>query len=81
MYFASQIDKTPTLPAGIGKLTSLQTLPQFMVTEESGYARLIELKDLNQLDGLLCIVNLQKLVHSKHEAKEANLRSKKNITY
>ncbi|RVW64614.1 Disease resistance protein RGA2 [Vitis vinifera] len=53
------------MPRGIGKLTLLQSLPLFVVGNETGRLRnhkigsLIELESLNHLRGGLCISNLQ----------------------
>uniref|UniRef100_F6HR66 Disease resistance protein RGA3 n=1 Tax=Vitis vinifera TaxID=29760 RepID=F6HR66_VITVI len=53
------------MPRGIGKLTLLQSLPLFVVGNETGWLRnhkigsLIELESLNHLRGGLCISNLQ----------------------
>uniref|UniRef100_F6H4R5 Disease resistance protein RGA4 n=1 Tax=Vitis vinifera TaxID=29760 RepID=F6H4R5_VITVI len=53
------------MPHGIGKLTLLQSLPLFVVGNETGWLRnhkigsLSELKGLNQLRGGLCVSDLQ----------------------
>ncbi|GKV37137.1 hypothetical protein SLEP1_g45197 [Rubroshorea leprosula] len=61
------------VPSSVGKLTSLQTLPLFVVGREKG-RRIEELKSLNQLRGKLKICKLELL--SQSEAKEARLEDK-----
>ncbi|KAL2230303.1 putative disease resistance protein RGA3 [Sesamum indicum] len=65
------------LPLGIGKLTSLQTLPYFQVGHERGRT-IIELGSLKNLKGTLEIHNLEK-VCDKEDAKSAHLFQKPNI--
>ncbi|GLT65443.1 hypothetical protein SLA2020_378750 [Shorea laevis] len=60
-------------PSSIGKLTSLQTLPLFVVGTEKGW-RIEELKSLNQLRGKLKICKLELV--SESEASEARLEDK-----
>ncbi|XP_077237014.1 putative disease resistance protein RGA3 [Tasmannia lanceolata] len=62
---------------GIGKLTSLQTLPHFKVCEESG-CQIGELKNLSNIKGRLEISGLEH-VQNIEEAKEANLKDKKYL--
>ncbi|GLU24095.1 hypothetical protein SLE2022_400590 [Rubroshorea leprosula] len=62
------------VPSSIGKLTSLQTLPLFVVGTEKG-RRIKELHSLNQLRGKLKICKLDELV-SESEASEARLEDK-----
>ncbi|XP_072960673.1 putative disease resistance protein RGA3 [Typha angustifolia] len=70
------------MPAGIGNLTALQTLPLLALSRDKAYARISELKDLNDLRGKLSIVDLHNITHAhRGEAKEANLRSKKCLTW
>ncbi|XP_077239027.1 putative disease resistance protein RGA4 [Tasmannia lanceolata] len=64
------------IPIGIGQLSSLQTLSNFIVGEEEG-RRPIELHNLN-LRGELSIKQLS-LVRSAKDAEQANLKSKKNL--
>ncbi|XP_077239367.1 putative disease resistance protein RGA3 [Tasmannia lanceolata] len=62
---------------GIGKLTSLQTLPPFKVCEESG-CQIGELKNLSNIKGRLEISGLEH-VQNIEEAKEANLKDKEYL--
>ncbi|CAO2831532.1 unnamed protein product [Amaranthus hypochondriacus] len=62
------------LPSHIGKLSNLQTLPLFTVKDEEGY-RIEELKNMDDLQGSLCITNLEKVMN-KTEAGEAMLHKK-----
>lgn len=64
-------------PPGIGKLTSLRTLSNFVVGRESG-CTIRELKDMVNLRGALCIARMENVVDVK-EAEEANLLSKELI--
>ncbi|KAM0954494.1 putative leucine-rich repeat domain superfamily [Dioscorea sansibarensis] len=61
----------------IGKLTSLQELKEFIVSNEDGH-KIEELKHLTQLHGELCISQL-KNVHGQEEAKEAKLSEKEHL--
>ncbi|GKV46856.1 hypothetical protein SLEP1_g53817 [Rubroshorea leprosula] len=61
------------VPSSIGKLTSLQTLPLFVVGTEKG-RKIEELKSLNQLRGKLKICKLELV--SQSEASEARLEDK-----
>ncbi|GLT56949.1 hypothetical protein SLA2020_299610 [Shorea laevis] len=61
------------VPSSIGKLTSLRTLPLFVVGREKG-RRIEELKSLNQLRGKLKICKLELV--SQSETKEARLEDK-----
>ncbi|KAL9162481.1 hypothetical protein ABFS82_07G092500 [Erythranthe guttata] len=65
------------LPPEIGRLTSLRTLPYFVVGDEKGCG-IGELGSLKNLQGELEIYNLEK-VHSKEEAESANLSQKPDI--
>ncbi|GLU11753.1 hypothetical protein SLE2022_284770 [Rubroshorea leprosula] len=71
LYFSSE----KNMPKEIGHLTSLQTLPLFVVGKEKGY-RIEELGCLSQLRGELDIQKLED-VGSKSEATKANLEEKK----
>ncbi|KAG6505284.1 putative disease resistance protein RGA3 [Zingiber officinale] len=62
---------------GIGNLTSLRELPLFKVQKEIGH-RITELKDMTELRGRLCILNLENVADA-YEAKEAKLSSKRHI--
>jgi NB-ARC domain/Rx N-terminal domain len=62
---------------GIGKLISLQEIDTFTVKDEDGY-KLSELMHMNELNGLLEIVDLENVKNCKH-AKEVNLKEKKQL--
>ncbi|XP_077239417.1 putative disease resistance protein RGA3 [Tasmannia lanceolata] len=62
---------------GIGKLTSLQTLPKFKVCKESG-CQIGELKNMRNIKGRLEISGLED-VQNIEQAKEANLKDKKYL--
>ncbi|XP_047965464.1 putative disease resistance protein RGA1 [Salvia hispanica] len=66
------------LPAEIGRLTSLQTLPYFTVGEEKGY-HIEELGSLKNLKGGLAIKNLER-VRDKEEALKANILQKQHLS-
>ncbi|GLU24106.1 hypothetical protein SLE2022_400680 [Rubroshorea leprosula] len=66
-------DDEKYVPSSIGKLTSLQTLPLFVVGTEKG-RRIEELKSLNELRGKLKICKLELV--SQSEAREARLEDK-----
>ncbi|KAL1535406.1 hypothetical protein AAHA92_28184 [Salvia divinorum] len=72
------IDDHVELPAEIGRLTSLQTLPYFKVGEEKGY-HIEELGNLKNLKGELAIKNLER-VRDKEEALKANILQKQNLS-
>uniref|UniRef100_A0A6N2KQK2 Uncharacterized protein n=1 Tax=Salix viminalis TaxID=40686 RepID=A0A6N2KQK2_SALVM len=65
------------MPVKVGCLTSLQTLPFFIVGKDSD-STIEELESLNGLRGQLSIYNLQE-VKNKTEAEKANLRGKTKI--
>ncbi|KAK9213892.1 hypothetical protein WN944_005878 [Citrus x changshan-huyou] len=73
----SNTDSLEEIPLGIGKLTCLQTLSNFVVGKDSG-SRLPELKLLTHLHGTL---NISKLENVKDigDAKEAQLDVKENL--
>ncbi|XP_008805355.1 putative disease resistance protein RGA3 [Phoenix dactylifera] len=72
--FASEV----SLPPGIGKLTSLQTLSAFNVGRDSRHCRIDELKQLRNLRGQLGIAGLQNVASGK-EAREAKLKGKEHL--
>ncbi|CAI9270938.1 unnamed protein product [Lactuca saligna] len=73
-YF--QCDKN--IPANIvGQLTSLQTLPCFILLRRKRHG-IEELRHLNNLSGRLCISKLEN-VRSKEDAFKADLSRKKNL--
>ncbi|XP_047939314.1 putative disease resistance protein RGA3 [Salvia hispanica] len=65
------------LPAEIGRLTNLQTLPHFIVGKKKGY-QIEELGSLKNLKGTLMIRNLEKVL-DKEEALKANMFQKPNL--
>ncbi|XP_047978437.1 putative disease resistance protein RGA1 [Salvia hispanica] len=65
------------LPAEIGRLTRLQTLPYFTVGKEKGF-HIEELGCLKNLKGSLLISNLQN-VRDKEEALKADIFQKPNL--
>uniref|UniRef100_A0A1D1Y4B1 Putative disease resistance RPP13-like protein 1 n=1 Tax=Anthurium amnicola TaxID=1678845 RepID=A0A1D1Y4B1_9ARAE len=65
------------LPAGIEKLTNLQTIPEFVWSSEPGRAKLSELKDLNNIRSLR-ITHLGELTDVA-EAKKACLAKKERL--
>ncbi|GAY53621.1 hypothetical protein CUMW_150530, partial [Citrus unshiu] len=65
------------MPLGIGKLTCLQTLCNFVVGKDSG-SGLRELKSLMHLKGTLNISNLENVKHIV-DAEEAQLDRKENL--
>ncbi|KAG6393558.1 hypothetical protein SASPL_147802 [Salvia splendens] len=65
------------LPAEIGRLTSLRTLPYFTVGKKKGY-QIEELGSLKNLKGRLVICNLEE-VRDKEEALKANIFQKPNL--
>ncbi|XP_047978378.1 putative disease resistance protein RGA1 isoform X2 [Salvia hispanica] len=68
--------KLENLPK-IGRLTSLQTLPYFIVGKEKGY-QIEELGSLTNLKGRLKIRNLEE-VHGKEDAQKANIFQKPKL--
>ncbi|GKV01157.1 hypothetical protein SLEP1_g13734 [Rubroshorea leprosula] len=73
LYFSSE----KNMPKEIGHLTSLQTLPLFVVGREKG-CRIEELGCLSQLRGELAIQKLED-VGSKSEASKAKLKEKEKL--
>ncbi|XP_056695029.1 putative disease resistance RPP13-like protein 1 isoform X3 [Spinacia oleracea] len=62
------------MPASIGSLSCLKTLPAFMVGKKEGY-RIIELKNLKNLRGTICLGKLEN-VKDGGEAMEAMICDK-----
>ncbi|KAL4327502.1 hypothetical protein S83_041783 [Arachis hypogaea] len=67
-----------SMPHGIGNLTSLQTLSKFVVGKDDG-CRILELKDLVDLTGSLCILRMEN-ISSFEEAQEVDLSNKKLLS-
>ncbi|CAO2819552.1 unnamed protein product [Amaranthus hypochondriacus] len=68
------------MPSGIGKLISLQKLPRFICNyQKSHQAKLSELKQLNNLRGMLHIDIKGNMGNPTSEATEANLISKQGL--
>ncbi|XP_058107294.1 putative disease resistance protein RGA1 [Magnolia sinica] len=66
------------LPQGIGRLTGIQTLTDFIVGGGDEGCKCGELKQLNHLQGRLRIAGLEN-VRSKDEAREAELDKKQHL--
>ena len=62
----------------VGRLLSLQTIPEFTVRNVKGY-EVKQLRDLNKIRGTLWIKGLES-VTSKEEALDANLAAKEGLT-
>ncbi|CAI9269513.1 unnamed protein product [Lactuca saligna] len=74
------ISDTPKLnktPLGLGGLTNLQTLPKVFIEEGDGF-NISDLKGLNDLQGRLSIIRLDKVINPI-QAKDANLHQKKGL--
>ncbi|XP_021745766.1 putative disease resistance protein RGA3 [Chenopodium quinoa] len=69
----------PSMPAGMGALSCLRTLSEFIVGKEHG-CRITELRNMNDLGGKFCLSKLENVAFPK-EAKEANLGYKKRLMY
>ncbi|KAI9087083.1 hypothetical protein K1719_030918 [Acacia pycnantha] len=69
------------MPRGLGQLTSLQTLTNFIVAEQEmpGSARISELGKLNNLRGTLTITWLSRLRSNHNEAESAKLGEKQHL--
>ncbi|KAL5711269.1 hypothetical protein ACHQM5_021743 [Ranunculus cassubicifolius] len=65
-----------SMTSGIGRLTGLQTLNEFIVHQRKG--KISELKNLNSIRGSLCIKKLENVKHPE-EALEARLARKKHL--
>ncbi|XP_075646575.1 putative disease resistance protein RGA1 [Castanea sativa] len=72
------------MPCGLGQMTSLHTLPLFVVSKEppsifKHVGGLGELKQLNNLRGKLEIRHLEWLEVANSDSKDANLREKQHL--
>lgn len=65
------------MPLRLGNLTSLQTLPEFIVGDDSG-SRIGELRNLSSLKGTLYILKLENVTNT-WDAREANLMNKRSL--
>ncbi|KAA8549952.1 hypothetical protein F0562_001640 [Nyssa sinensis] len=74
---SNSLSRLISTPPGMGKLTCLQTLLNFVVTKRSGCG-IEELKSLVDLRGSLCISKLEN-VTTTERAKEADLKSKHHL--
>ncbi|XP_030949331.1 putative disease resistance protein RGA3 [Quercus lobata] len=72
-------DNLSHMPCGLGQMTSLQTLPLFIVSTSSHTSGLGELKDLNNLRGTLEISHLERLEETNSESIVVNLREKQHL--
>lgn len=70
-------DRDISIPAGVGKLTSLETLPVFLVGSEKGKT-IKELKDMKRLRGSICIKQLHNVANVE-DAKAAKLHEKQYL--
>ncbi|KAI8545960.1 hypothetical protein RHMOL_Rhmol07G0078400 [Rhododendron molle] len=70
-------DSLREMPPKIGKLTSLQTLSNFIVSQDEG-TTIDELGNLVHLRGTLCISGLENVVDAL-DAKRANLNNKQGL--
>lgn len=66
------------MPPDLGKLTNLQTLPNFLVGKDSGFSGVGELGSLLHLRGMLRIARLENVNEAK-DAAMANLAGKNGI--
>ncbi|XP_030963000.1 putative disease resistance protein RGA3 [Quercus lobata] len=72
-------DNLSHMPCGLGQMTSLQTLPIFIVSTSSDIGGLGELKDLKNLRGTLEISHLERLEETNSESIVVNLREKQHL--
>ncbi|XP_050284792.1 putative disease resistance protein RGA3 [Quercus robur] len=72
-------DNLSHMPCGLGQMTSLQTLPIFIVSTSSDTGGLGELKELNNLRGTLEISHLERLEETNSESIVVNLREKQHL--
>ncbi|XP_058191998.1 putative disease resistance protein RGA3 [Rhododendron vialii] len=74
LYLENNYETRKLMPMKIGELTSLQTLPFFVVGKKSGH-RIEELGNLSKLKGSLEVWDLQ-YVKDKEEAEKAKMSEK-----
>ncbi|PON74392.1 LRR domain containing protein [Parasponia andersonii] len=67
------------MPPQTGNLKQLQTLPEFILSENDHSSSIKELGDLQQLGGQLCISGLQN-VNNFEDVLKADLKGKKNLS-
>ncbi|XLR56356.1 hypothetical protein HN51_010644 [Arachis hypogaea] len=73
------LGRSGSMPHGIGNLTSHQTLSNFFVGKDDG-CRIVELKDLVDLTGSLCILSMEN-VSNFEEAREIDLSKLEIASY
>ncbi|XP_074318462.1 putative disease resistance protein RGA4 [Silene latifolia] len=66
------------MPLGIGALTCLRTLSEFIVSQQSGHSNIGELKYMDDLTGKVSLSRLENIT-KLDDAKDANLWRKKRI--
>ncbi|CAL5440551.1 unnamed protein product [Camellia sinensis] len=74
---SNSLSRLISTPPGLGKLTKLQTLSNFVVTKRTGCG-VEELKGMANLQGSLCISKLENVMCAE-KAKEADLKSKHRL--
>ncbi|KAL7166310.1 hypothetical protein ACSBR2_037064 [Camellia fascicularis] len=74
---SNSLSRLISTPPGLGKLTKLRTLSNFIVTKRSGCG-VEELKGMANLQGSLCISKLENVMCAE-KAKEADLKSKHRL--
>ncbi|XP_050212040.1 putative disease resistance protein RGA4 [Mercurialis annua] len=71
------------MPPGLGQLTSLRYLSRFLVAKDDGVSKRVsglgELRDLNNLRGLLEIMNLKNVKNAASGFGAANLKEKQHL--
>ncbi|XP_057997612.1 disease resistance protein RGA2 [Hevea brasiliensis] len=69
------------MPIGLGKLTCLRQLSDFVVAWDKGSSRAVlnEVNGLNQLRGRIVLRNLEKVENVELQSKQVNLRENKHL--